>query len=563
MKAPQMAEFTLKALIERSAVLFSSRPSVAFAGESPINYGDLYLEVRQLSRFLQSLGMRHGDHIAVLGENSPNWDIAYFAVTSIGAVIVPIHPDFHASEISHILRHSESRVLFVSERSLYKVDDLHLEELETVIRLDDFSSIRPEGSGPGIHRLGKAEGNAQEQDGRALPEVAPNDAAAVIYTSGTTGHSKGVLLTHRNIVSNAVACSMIQEVVPGDRFLSILPLSHVFECTVGLILPLLHGASIHYLRKPPTAAVLLPSLSAVRPTMMLAVPLIIEKIYKTRVLPAIHRRFVTRQLARFPALRRRLHRSAGRRLMKLFGGELRFFGIGGAPLSPVVEQFLLEAGFPYAIGYGLTETSPLIAGCLPGSTRLRSAGPAVPGVEIRIANPDPASGIGEIEVKSDSVMKEYYKDPERTAESFASDGWFKTGDLGRLDRDAYLYITGRLKNMILGPNGENIYPEAIESVINRSDLVLETLVYQDGGRLVARVHFDYEKLDVQFTAQGLSEFQARARIQQLLEEVKHSANEQVAAFCRISRVIEQLEPFEKTPTQKIKRHLYVAQAVEV
>ncbi len=249
--------------------------------------------------------------------------------------------------------------------------------------------------------------------------------------------------------------------------------------------------------------------------------------------------------------------------MKMFGGELRFFGIGGAPLSPVVEQFLLEAGFPYAIGYGLTETSPLIAGCTPGSTRLRSTGPAVPGVEIRIADPDPASGIGEIEVRGDSVMKQYYKDPERTAESITADGWFRTGDLGRIDQDAYLYITGRLKNMILGPSGENIYPEAIESVISRSDLVLEALVYQDAGKLVARVHFDYEKLDVRFTSQGLSESQARSRIQEILEEIKQSVNEQVSAFCRISRVIEQMEPFEKTPTQKIKRHLYVAQAVEI
>jgi long-chain acyl-CoA synthetase len=268
-------------------------------------------------------------------------------------------------------------------------------------------------------------------------------------------------------------------------------------------------------------------------------------------------------LYKVPVTRRRIHRTAGRKLAEILGGELRFFGIGGAPLSPTVERFLREAGCPYAVGYGLTETSPLLTGCGPKYARHRSAGPAIPGVEIRIAEPNAATGIGEIQARGSPVMKGYYRDPERTAAIFTSDGWLKTGDLGRLDEDGYLYITGRLKNMILGPSGQNVYPETIESVLHRSELVLESLVYEEDGHIVARVHLDYEKLDEQFGAEGLSEAQARARIGRLLEEIRLSTNAQVSSFSRISRIIEQMEPFEKTPTLKIKRHLYVSSRQDV
>ena len=571
MTASILSEPTLKALIERSARLHAGRPALAFAEEEPVDYGSLCAQVRILARYLHDSGIRHGDRVALLGENCPHWGMVYFAVTTIGAVVVPILTDFHASEISHILRHSESRILFVSERSYYKVEDIHLETLEGVVMLDDFAIIRMQAARSTLkHPAEPARAHARRildvhprDGGTQEVQVRPDDAASIIYTSGTTGHSKGVILSHRNIVSNAIACAAIQKVTPEDRLVSILPLPHVFECTVGLILPMMQGSSIYYLRRPPSAATLLPALAAVRPTLMLAVPLIIEKVFKSRILPGIRKRFVTRQLYKFPALRKRIHRVAGHKLKKLFGGELRFFGIGGAPLSPVVERFLLEADFPYGIGYGLTEASPLVAACTPGRTRIRSAGTAVSGVEIRIADPDPATGVGEIEVRGSSVMLGYHKDPERTQEAFTPDGWLRTGDLGRLDHDAYLYVTGRLKNVILGPSGENVYPEATESVINRSDVVLESLVYEDAGRLVARIHFDYEKLDEQFALERLTEFQARERIGQMLEQIKRDTNQQVSAFARISRVIEQVEPFEKTPTQKIKRHLYAAQKAEI
>jgi long-chain acyl-CoA synthetase len=316
------------------------------------------------------------------------------------------------------------------------------------------------------------------------------------------------------------------------------------------------GASVFYVKKPPTAAVLLPALEIVKPTMMLTVPLIIEKMYKTRIIPEIKKSALVRFAYKFPMIRKRINKIAGRKLRKTFGDKLRFFGVGGASLSPEVERFLCEADFPYAIGYGLTETSPLIAGADAENTRYRSTGPIVPGLEVRIDNPDTKSGIGEIVVRGPSVMKGYYREPERTAEVISSDGWFHTGDLGSFDKNGYLYINGRLKNVLLGPSGENVYPEAIESVINRSDIVLESLVFQDEGQLVARVYLDYEKLDTEFADIGLSESQARDRIIQLLEDIRKQVNEQVSSFSRLGRFIEQTEPFEKTPTQKIKRYLY-------
>ncbi len=557
-------DLTLQKILENSCRNHADCRAMGFVDEEDISYADLKKRVSELQDFLHDRGVTHGDRVAVLGENSPNWAIAYLAVTTMGAVVVPVLPDFHASEIQHILRHSESRGIFVSERYYSKVEELDFSSFAFVALLDNFSLIDTNISKDNLRRL-LAEGSremrrigaiALRMVGLKQSEVKPDDTAAIIYTSGTTGHSKGVMLSHRNISANACAGSIIQPLSPADRTLSILPMAHVYECTLGLILPLLEGASIHYLRKPPTAPVLLPALEKVRPTIILTVPLIIEKIYKTRILPKLQERWILRKLGAVPAFRRSLHRLAGKKLMALFGGCLKFFGIGGAAVQPDVEQFLRDAGFPYAIGYGLTETSPLIAGCNPSGTRFRSTGPAAPGAELRIADPLPETGVGEIQVRGIQVMKGYYNDRESTENAYTADGWFKTGDLGVFDRDGYLYIKGRLKNMILGPSGENIYPEAVESVINRSPLVLESLVYEDRGTIVARIHLDYEKIDQQFSADRLSESQSRIKIQSMLSELRAEVNAGLASFSRISRMIEQREPFEKTPTQKIKRYLY-------
>jgi long-chain acyl-CoA synthetase len=559
-------QFTLQYVIEDSCRKNSSHIALAFTDDEPISYSDLKRQIDHLSAFLKNQGVVHGDRIAILGENSPHWGITYFAITTMGAIAVPILPDFHASEILHILRHSGSKVIFISERFYHKIEDLNFSEFNSIILMNDFSIINPATSKAtlrqiiteGSKELRKIKNLVLSLAGFIQQEVIEDDIASIIYTSGTTGHSKGVMLTHKNIVWNANASSKIPEINEKDRMLSILPLAHVYECTLGLILPIMYGASVYYVKKPPTPAVLLPALEKVRPTMMLTVPLIIEKMYKTRIMPEIKKRIIVRLVYKFPMIRKRIHKLAGKKLMETFGGALRFFGVGGAALSPEVERFLLEAEFPYAIGYGLTETSPLIAGANAEKTKYRSTGPIVPGLEVRIENPDPKSGIGEIVVRGPSIMKGYYRDLKRTEEVISHEGWFHTGDLGSFDKKGYLYINGRMKNVIIGPSGENIYPEAIESIINRSDIVLESLTYQDEGQLVARIYLNYEKLDVEFSSLGLTESQAKERIIQLLEDIRKQVNEQVSSFSRISRVIEQTEPFEKTPTQKIKRYLYVS-----
>ena len=384
-----------------------------------------------------------------------------------------------------------------------------------------------------------------------FPPVAEEDLAAIIYTSGTMGQSKGVELTHRNIVFDAWATRPIIKLLTTDRVLSVLPLAHTYECTIGFIAVLMQGGAIFYLDRPPSATALIPALKKLRPTIMLTVPLIMEKIYRSKVLPELEK------IAAYkvPVLRRLIVLIAGMKLRRTFGGRVRFFGIGGASLAPDIERFLAEARFPYAIGYGLTETSPLVAGSAPFTTRLRSTGPALQGVQIRIWR-EAGARQGEIQVRGPNVMRGYHRDPERTAEVFTSDGWFRTGDLGELDRAGRLFIRGRLKTMILGASGENIYPEEIEAVINQSPYVDESLVYGDSSGVAALVVLKPDALSLFMSAVHEGMANAQHSLASLLERIRAEVNPQLAGFSQVRRFHLQAEPFEKTPSQKIKRFLY-------
>ncbi len=549
---------TLREVIEFSA---RQRPqSIALAtieGESR-SYATVLRRSRQIAACLDSLGISREDRVAIIGENSLNWGMAFFGITMSGRVAVPILPDFPSGDIGRIIKHAEVRAIFVSARLYEKVAEFDRLDTGQVILLDDLTLIPPGTPADALLSIPrKCAPMADDPVEPPAPSVypAPDDLAVLIYTSGTTGHSKGVMLTHRNIVADALSLLQIVPVFEYDRLLSVLPLSHTYECTLGLVIPMTVGASVYYMQKPPTAAVLLPALEKVRPTIMLAVPLIIEKIYKAKIFPELTRTALLRKVHGLAFGRRVLHRIAGKKLLRTFGGKLRLFAIGGAPLAADVELFLREARFPYAIGYGLTETAPLIAGTAPSATRYRSTGPALPGTTIRIANPNPATGEGEIQVKGPTVMKGYYKDPARTREAFTEDGWLRTGDLGLIEPDGYVFIKGRLKNMILGPSGKNIYPEELESIINEFDSVRESVVYEHQNRLVALVHLDYEKL--QKAIHSLSETDIRAKVNALLADLQREINARVPLYSRIHKIIEQAEPFQKTPTQKIKRHLYI------
>lgn len=552
-------EFTLAAIFEESVRRFADRSAVSFVGASPLSYAALGDEVAKTRAALRRLSVRPGDRVAILSGNMPNWAVAYFAVTTMGAVAVPLLPDFHENEIATFLRHAGCDVLFVSERLEAKVADQDLPRLRTRIRIDDMTILEGDTEAPAeqtASRIPLWKASTGRED---AADVRPDDLAVIIYTSGTTGKSKGVMLTHRNIAFNAIQVQTIQPVRDSDVFLSILPLSHTYENTLGLILPVLNGASVYYMEKPPTASALLPALEQVRPTIMLSVPLVIEKVYKQRVLPELTKSGLLRKIHGTNAGRRLLYRLAGKKLKKTFGGRLHFFGVGGAKLDATVERFLREAKFPYAIGYGLTETAPLLAGANPQQVRYQSTGPAMKGVELRIANADPASGEGEIQARGPSVMRGYYNEADLTREAFTEDGWFRTGDLGSFDADGHLYIKGRLKNLIVSSSGENIYPEEIESVINTHRYVLESLVMEKKGRLVALVHLNYEEIEEHFAHLKEEAVQfVQQKVEETLDELHRYVNGRVNRFSQINAVVEQRYPFEKTATQKIKRFMYLS-----
>ena len=538
---------TLPALLEATAKKHAQRPAVAFVGEKPVTFEKFLSETKAVSALLEKLGVQPGDRVALLSANMPRWGIAYFAIVSMGAVVVPLLPDFSGEEIKNVLRHSRAVALFISQGLLSKIASSNIHSLKYKIAIEDFSLLE-----------GESEAVFNEND---VPEkeysVAEDDLAAIIYTSGTTGKSKGVMLTHKNIAYNAVKSCTIQKITQNDRFLSVLPLSHTYENTIGFILPLINGACIYYLKRAPSPSVLIPALQKVKPTMMLTVPLIIEKIYRAKILPTFMDKKIVKKLYSKPFFRKKLNRIAGKKLLKTFGGELHFFGIGGAKINEQVEKFMLEAKFPYAVGYGLTETSPLLAAFGPKEARLQSAGKVLEGVEIKIHNPDETTGEGEIWARGPNVMKGYYKEPDLTAQVLTEDGWFRTGDLGIFDEDGYLYIRGRSKNVIIGPGGENIYPEEIESVINNFKHVVESLVIEQKGKLVALVHFDREEIEKKYKEikEGVSDYVENV-YNELSADLKEYINNRVSRFSKIQKVIPQNEEFIKTATKKIKRFLY-------
>lgn len=519
------------------------------------------IEVRTL---LSGFGIAKGDRVAILSQNMPNWGIAYLAITTLGAVVVPILVDFHVNEILHILRHSGSKLVFVSAQQYEKIGYSELDPFPVMVNMENFEPVEPHLSQGKVQEfiqdrsrdINKLKRKALEAVGLASAEVHEEDLAAIIYTSGTTGSSKGVMLTHKNLVLDTYLTLKIQKVDENDRLISILPLPHTYECTIGFLIPMMQGACVYYLDKPPTARILIPAMQKIRPTMILTVPLIIEKIFKLQVHPQLTKNLLMREAYKLPFMRKALHKVAGKKLMKTFGGKIHFFGIGGALLSYEVERFLYEADFPYAIGYGLTETSPLIAGCTPSVVKFRSTGTVLPTLKVKIDNPDPKTGIGEILIKGDTVMKGYYKDKERTDQAFTSDGYFKTGDLGILKRKDYLYIKGRCKNVIIGPNGDNIYAEELEAKLNEQESVLESLVYESNKAIYARVFLNYEILDKNHGIGKMGAVNSEKFISKHLEDIRRHVNANVSSFSKIHKLVEQKEPFEKTPTQKIKRFLY-------
>jgi long-chain acyl-CoA synthetase len=540
---------TLADYFNNSVEKFHNNKAYGFVDEEAITFGEAGKIVKSLIVFLEKTGIQKGDKVAILSANNPNWGLTYFAITSMGAVAVPILPDFSAIEVANIIEHSEAKAIFASNLLVQKLSDVNSDLLKTQILIEDFSIIKSDNS-----EL-RFESNLESSNKYIVEE---EDLAAIIYTSGTTGSSKGVMLTHKNLTFDAVQAKKVQPVNENDRFLSVLPLSHTFENTLGLILPLIGGARVYYLKKLPTPAVLLPALKIVKPTIMLTVPLIMEKIYRKSILGKFNSSPVLRNLYRIRFFQKLLNKKAGAKLYEVFGGKLHFFGIGGAKLDPQVERFLRDAKFPYAIGYGLTETAPMVAGAAPADTRFQGVGPAMEGVEMKLHNSDPKTGEGEVWVRGANVMKGYYKEEEKTKEVLTDDGWFKTGDLAIIDNEGFLFIKGRSKNVIIGASGENIYPEEIESVINNFKYVLESIVMEKKGKLVALVHFNKEELENQYKhlKEDIGNY-IDSKLDDLSLELHAYVNSRVSKFSRVELIIAHHSPFQKTATQKIKRFMYI------
>ncbi len=534
---------TLYELVHNSLEKFASRVAYSMLGGDDVTYEEVGKRIETVQEILTSSGLEAGDKVALLSSSMPNWGACYFAVTTAGMVAVPILPDFSSEELAMIIEHSEAKALLVSDKLYTKVPKTTLEKLNVVVRTKN---------------LGVLSQKVKAQGSTAIPK--PDDLAAIIYTSGTTSKPKGVMLSHKALANHVDIARELFPTTEDDIFLSVLPLSHTYECSIGMIYPFSTGSQVAYLDRPPTASVLMPALRQVRPTVMLIVPLIIEKIYRHQVLAKFQSTAMWRTVYKIDFMRRYLNRVAGKKLMKVFGRRLRFLGIGGSKLDGGAEKFLLESKVPYAIGYGLTETAPLLAGATPDKVRLGSTGPQAPNVTLRLDNINPETHQGEIVAKSPCVMDGYFKNPEATAEVFTADGWFKTGDLGEFDNDGWLYIKGRLKNMIIGPSGENIYPEDIESVLNSHVCIADSLVTEQEGRLVALVHFNKEEIEAaieDWREKWADEKEAlEAKTEQLKREIMEYVNAKVNKFSRISEVREERDGFVKTPTQKIRRFLY-------
>ena len=506
-------------------------------GEQAYTYAEFHAICDRLSQRMSRFGIGAGDKVAILSQNMPNWVVAFMATAAYGRIAVPILPDSSENEVTNILTHSESKVIFISKRLSSKLSKECYEAMTLVVDIETFEFIKK-----------------NKEDFRCDGWVAdpqPDDLATIIYTSGTTGKAKGVMLSHRNICRNLAAAFKAQPAFKNDRFLSFLPAAHAYEMNVSTLYSFYVGATCYYLQKPPTPSILIPALKKVHPTIVCSVPLVIEKVYRNSIVPTVQKsRALSWMRDKMPWL---LHRLIGTKLVKTFGGKLKFFGVGGAKMDPVVEKFLKDCHFPYAVGYGLTETAPLVCNAMVNQKKkVGSIGVASYKVEIRLDGVNPETGEGEIVCRGDNVMLGYYKDPERTLQVLDDEGWFHTNDIATVDEDGYYFIKGRMNNTILGPSGENIYPEEIEMVINDIEGVNESLVMEREGKLVALVKFDDNVLDWNQEREDKFLEELEARKKAVLDWV----NKRVGKSARIGEVDAMKEPFEKTATSKIRRFLY-------
>ena len=521
-----------------------------------LTYGQMAERIACLHLLFERVGIQENDRIAVMGKNNSNWVTTYLATVTYGAVIVPILQDFKANDAIHIINHSESKLLFITDRIWENIDVEQVPDLQAVISLNTMDLI--------VAGLPKTQAVDKLTIEELFAEKYPNgftkddvqyiersnaELASINYTSGTTGFSKGVMTPANALAGNIIFGLTTKLVYPGCRHVAFLPLAHAYGCAFDFLACLAAGGHTYLIGRTPSPKILMKAFAEVKPTVILSVPLILEKIYKKMIQPQISKKPVSWVL-KMPLLDKVVLNKIRETLMEAFGGEFSQIIIGGAPLNAEVEAFLRRIKFPVTVGYGMTETAPLISFTPWTEFRSQSCGQVLKGfMDARIAHPD-ADGVGEIQVRGENVMAGYYKNEQATAESFTEDGWLRTGDLGVIDEDGFIYIKGRCKTMLLGPSGQNIYPEEIEAKINNMPYVLESLVLQKDTRLVALVCPDFEAVD----ADKLSQEQ----LEVVMEENRKLVNAELAAYEQINELRIYTHEFEKTPKKSIKRFLYEA-----
>lgn len=540
-------------LMEKAFLNHQDREAFSDYKGKTITYTQVGERIYGLHLLFEKLGIEKGDKIAVIGRNMTSWAVTYLGVISYGAVVVPILPDFNSNDIHHIINHSGSKLLFSTDLLFDKIDETKISAIKGIISINS-GEVLADSDGQfttvvdSVRPYLKGNGDGFDIKKLKFASIQAEDPIVLSYTSGTSGFSKGVLLPHRSIWSNVVFAQDHLELAPGERIVSFLPLAHAYGCLVEFLWPFIMGCHITFLTRTPSPQIIAEAFRSVKPHLIVSVPLILEKIFKRRIQPQLEEPKVKTML-KIPGLNKIVYKKIRKKLVEVFGGEFREMVIGGAALNHDVEAFLRKIGFPFTIGYGMTECGPLISYAPWTQSRNRSAGRLVNRMEVKIDSDDPFNTVGEILVKGDNTMLGYYKNQLATDEIFDADGWLHTGDLGVIDADNFIYIKGRSKNMLLGPSGQNIYPEEIEAKFNSLEYVQECLVRDHNGKLEALIYPDYEATDqVGWT---------QKQIEEQLQEIKKLANAELPAYMNVQIVTLFPEEFEKTPKKSIKRYKYV------
>ena len=520
-----------------------------------LHYRDVARRIEKLHIIFNICGVQKGDRIAICSRNQANWGVVFLASLTYGAVPVPILHEFKPSNVHHIVNHSESRVLFVGDMVWENLSESEMPNLDAIILINDFSlvSAKSEQITDARERLNEMFGkkypkNFGPEDINYHKEESGEELAMINYTSGTSGFSKGVMIPYRALLSNVLfAMEVMPKINNKSNVVSMLPSAHMYGMMFEFLFEMAVGAHVHFLTRIPSPRIIMEAFATVKPDVIISVPLIIEKIYKQKLQPILNKTSM-KVLLQLPFIDQMLHDKIKGELVNVFGGNFQEIIIGGAAFNREADEFFNKIGFPYTVGYGMTECGPIISYAPWNNTKLFSCGKPAPRMEVRIASADPGKIPGEIQVRGANVMLGYFKNEEATAESFTTDGWMRTGDMGIIDEDGYLFIKGRCKSMILGPSGQNIYPEEIESVINNMPYVIESLVVENNGKLMALVYPDMDRAG----KEGLD----KNAILKKMEENIAAVNVDMPNYSKIAGVRVVPEEFEKTPKKSIKRYMY-------